>query len=181
MADTILTFNQAEDFFQGFTLELLGIAPNGPNIDKRVRIGWPTKGAPSWKINEDIAFLLIGYDNDPITQQQETTYQNNDATSLKTELSYTRVIRVQWVFYGPNSSDDADKLRSGLYRSETKERLGVSNLAAIFDSNAPMRSPELYNGQWWERSTYYARFNEKVIRRSTIQIIESADVTIVKG
>jgi hypothetical protein len=181
MTDTILTLKQAEDAFQLLTLQLLGHDPSARINQGRVRISWPTNGSPSWKRDEDIVFIMLAYDNDPITQQQEMTYQNNDATSLNTELSYTRIIRIQWVFYGPNSSEDADKLRSSLYRPETTERLATNNLAAIFDSNSPMRSPELFNGQWWERSTYYARFNEKVVRRSSIPVLVSADVEILKG
>jgi len=181
MSDIVLTLRQAEDFFQRLTLQLLGVPANAPKKDSRVRIGWPEKGAPAWKQNEDVTFLLLTYDDDMITQQQHVTYQPNGLDSINRTVEYTRVLRVNWICYGPNSFDDADKIRSGLYLPPSSEALIKSNMALIMDVPSPMRSPELFNGQWWDRSSFYARFNEKVTRRSEIPTLKSADIQIVEG
>jgi hypothetical protein len=181
MADTILTVKQIEDFFQNLTLQLLGLDPVAPASQSRARIDWPTKGAPGWKIDEDVSFLAVNYDDDPVTRQMEITYQDKDTFYADRTMSYTRVIRVSWLGYGPNSFNDIDVIRSGLFRPEFTQLLQASNLALITDVPMPVRSPELFNSQWWDRTNFYARFNEKVVRHSDVPYIQSGNVQIVKG
>lgn len=184
MADTVLLLKQAEDFFQNLTLLMLGLDPAAPANQSRARVGWPvfpSKGMPGWEINEDVAFLLVNYDGDPITQQRDITYQNVDPDNADRVVSYTRVLRINWICYGPNSFDDMDAIRNGLYLPQFKQLLMASNIALIFDVPVPVRSPELFNGQWWERTSFYARFNEKVVRHADVPYLQSADVQIVKG
>ncbi|MFC3768364.1 hypothetical protein [Paenibacillus sp. GCM10012303] len=180
MADVVLTLQEAEDLFWSLTLQTLGLNPAAPASQKRVRIGWLTKGAPAWKIDEDVAFLLLNYNNDPINRQVDVAYLNQGTNYAKRVQSYTRVLTVTWVCYGPSSFDDADKIRSELFHPRTKETLLRSNLAMILDVEAPIRTPELFGGQWWERTTFSARFNELVTRSSDVAYIESANVQIVK-
>lgn len=181
MTDTILSITQIEDFFQNLTLQMLGLDPIALANDERVRIAWPTKGAPAWGINEDVAFLLVNYDDDPITRQRDISYQNADPDNADRTVSYIRVLRVNWICYGPNSFDDMDTIRNGLYLPQFKQLLMASNIALILDVPVPTRSPELFNGQWRERTSFYARFNEKVVRHADIPYLQSADVKIVKG
>lgn len=175
------TLYQIEEAFRLLTLRLLGIASNDPAVGERVRIGWNGQGAPSWEREQNVAFLMITYDDDSITQQMETLYENNGAQSLNASLHYINVVRVSWIFYGPSSFDDSSKIRRGLYRPETTEELGKNNLSFIFNTNMPMRSPELFSGQWWERVTFYGKFNEKVIDTKAMPFIETANVEIIKG
>lgn len=179
MADTILAVRQIEDFFQNITLQLLGLDPVAKQNQSRVRIDWPTKGAPGWKINEDIAFLAVNYDDDPITRQMEVAYQPATIDNADRTVSYTRVLRVSWICYGPNSFNDMDAIRAGLFLPQSKDLFATSNLALVPDSAAPVRSPELFNGQWWERTSFDARFNEKVVRHSDVPYIQSADVRVI--
>jgi hypothetical protein len=181
MADTILTRQQIEDLFQNLTLQMLGLDPAAPANQNRVRIGWPSKGAPAWKINDDVAFLLINYDDDPITRQVDVTYENADSDNASRVVSYTRVIRVNWISYGPNSFNDMDTIRNGLFVPQFIQQLATNNMSLILDVPVPFRMPELFNGQWWERTSFYARFNEKVNRHSDVPYIKFADVQIVKG
>jgi hypothetical protein len=179
MADTILTKTQIEDIFRMLTLQLLGLDPSAN--DSRVRMTWPTKGAPAWKIGDDVAFLLVNYDDDPITRQMHVDYAAADDSNADQSTSYTRVIRVDWVCYGPHSFEDADAIRSGLFAVATKLTLTQNNMALITDVPLPVRAPEIYNGQWWERTSFYARFNELIIRHADIPYIQAADVQILKG
>lgn len=181
MTDTILSKDQIEDFFQNLTLQILGVDPNSPSSQSRVRIEWPKNGYPGWKIDEDIAFLLVTYDDDAITRQMDVNYAPLDEYQANHLLSYTRVVRVSWTCYGPNSFNDIDTIRSSLYIPKYKELIKANNLALILDVPNPMRSPELFNGQWWDRSSFYARFNEKVTRTSAVPYITGSDVQVVKG
>lgn len=175
MADTALTLPAIEDIFWDCTVKNLGLDPAAKASQKRIRIGYPTEGAPAWKREESVGFILVSFANDPITQQVEMSYKQTSATTAEHVSSYTRVIQVAWTFYGPNSYDDADKIRAGLHRNP----LLFSPLHLVTDVPAPYRLPELFGGQWWERSTLTARFNEKVVRSSNVSYIESAEVQMV--
>lgn len=181
MADTILSITQTEDLFQNLTLRMLGLNPAAKVSQSRVRIAWPADGAPAWKRTDDVAFLMVNYDDDSINRQMDVAYLNKDAENANRVMSYTRVVRVTWISYGPNSFNDMDAIRSGLFLPQFLDQLAANNLALITDVAAPMRSPELFNGQWWDRTSFYARFNEKVVRHADVPYIQSADVQIVKG
>jgi hypothetical protein len=181
MTDTILTKLQIEDLFFSLTMQILGLDPAAPANKSRIRMTWPTGGSPAWEIGEDVTFLLVNYDDDPVTRQMEVSYAESDADYADQSTSYTRVLRIDWICYGPNSFGDADTIRAGLFSAAMKLQLTAANLALITDVSMPTRTPELYNGQWWERSSLTARFNEFVVRHSTVPYIKAADVQILKG
>ena len=170
-----------EDFFQNLTVQILGLDPRALASQSRVRIEWPRNGAPAWKIDEDVAFLLVNFDDDPITRQMEVTYGTQDDANAARALNYTRVLRVSWICYGPNSFNDVNKIRTGLFLPQFAQQLRANDLALITDVPSPIRGPELFNGQWWERSSFYARFNEKITETSTVPYLQGSDVRIVKG
>lgn len=163
-----------EDLIRKATLELLGL-PDNKATASRVRIAWPTNGAPDWKINEDVIFIRVYPIDEPYNRLKDIRYQNNDSESLRQTESYTRVIAVSWVFYGPNSFDDADTLRNNLSRNE---RLRNNKVYVVDDLASPLRLPELYNGRWWERTDFTAYFYEEISRDHVIPVISGAQVII---
>ncbi|WPS86466.1 hypothetical protein SMD22_18410 [Brevibacillus halotolerans] len=175
MADLALALPEIEDIFWQCTIKNLGLDPEKKESQKRIRIGYSTEGAPAWKRDENVGFILVSFASDPITEQVELSYNKTSETTADHISSYTRVVQVSWTFYGPSSYDDADKVRAGLYRSP----LLFSPLHLVTNVPAPLRLPELFSGQWWERSTLIARFNEKVVRSSTVKYIQSADVQVI--
>jgi hypothetical protein len=181
MADTILTIQEINSFFWSLTVQMLGLDPAAPANQDRVRKAWPVKGSPTWKIDDNVAFLLVNYDDDSITRQVDVSYINVGTDTADRVMSYTRVLRINWICYGPNSFNDMDLIRSSLFLPKFTQLLAASNLALITEVPVPMRSPELFNGQWWERTSFYARFNELVVRHSSVLYLKSADVQIKKG
>ncbi|NHN33541.1 phage neck terminator protein [Paenibacillus agricola] len=181
MADTILSMKDIEDVFWDMSTRMLGLNPAAPANQKRVRVSWPEKGAPAWKREENIAFISVEPDDDPYTRQMDVEYSEIDADNANRAMSYTRVHRVSWICYGPSSFGDTDLIRSSLFKPEYTMALAAVNMALITDVSAPRRSPELFGGQWWERSNFSARFNEKVIRQSEVPYLQSADVRIIEG
>lgn len=163
-----------ENLIRKATLEVLGLPDNNANAS-RVRISWPALGAPAWKISEDVIFIRVRTQDDPYNRPKEAKYQNNDTTSLIKTETYTRTIAVNWILYGPNSFDDADTLRNGIGNNQA---LKDNNLFFVFDRPAPIRSPELFNGQWWERTDYTGYFYEQVSREYTVPAISGVSVTI---
>lgn len=174
-----LSRTQLENFFVSLTLQIWGLDPT--TNPSRVRVGWPTSGSPGWKIDEDVAFIMLTYEDDPITNQVEKTYTEQDQDNAYEISNNIDVLRVNWVLYGPNSFDDARSLRFGLLNSITKDSLEQNNLALILQLPMPQRSPELFDGQWWERTSFAARFNEHVEHQTSVPYIQTGNVQIKKG
>jgi hypothetical protein len=191
VADNVLTLVGIENLFQSITMRILGIPEkdiNNVTINQdKVRISWPTSGAPSFKIGDDITFIQVLPTDDPIIQQRDVVHSaiENDNNNSNRTVVYTRNHLIQWVIYGPNSFENADNLRNGIYQPEITESLLLNNLALITTVPAPRRVPELFNGQWWERCDLQASFNEEVTRRGTIpnitQVIMGDEIIIQKG
>ena len=189
MADIILTLAQIENLFQSVTMQMLGLPTtdihgNPINQDK-VRIAWPATGAPAWKITDDIIFIRVTPNNDPIIQQRDIVYTQYDTNNSNRTASYARNHTIQWTCYGPNSFDNADKIRNGIFLITYKEIFDTNNLSLIPIVSAPIRAPELFNGQWWDRSDIQASFNEAVTRTGTVpyiqEVIVGTEVQLKKG
>jgi hypothetical protein len=179
MADTVLTLKQIEDIFFTLTCQMLGLDPTAPDNQGKIRLAWPTTGAPAWKISDDIVFLRITPQDDKLTRQQDIIYNPNDDLNTTKETGYTRVHKVDWTLYGPNSYDNADLIRFNIFKEDYSNILKTNNLFLITDVPMPVRLPELYNGQWWERTDFNATFNEMVVRRETVPYINSTDFRII--
>lgn len=176
MADTILKLSEIEDVFQKIITKI--VSPTNPTDPKRVRISYPTSGAPAWGITENVTFIQINSLNDPITKFRDIEYSPTNSTTAARTATYTRVQEVHFIFYGPDSYDDADLVRHSLFLPDIKEELAKYNLYLITDVDPPTRFPELYNGQWWQRADFKARFNELIVRGSTVPYLQSAEVKI---
>jgi len=176
MADTILTLKQLEDIFRNLTCTTLGLNPTSPINNDKVRLAWPTGGAPGWKITEDVTFLRVMATNNSYSKQRDTDYTPNSDSEVNEITSYTRPLQVSWTLYGPNSFDNIEAIRNGLFKA--KETLTASNLHLVIDVNVPIRCPELFNGQWWERSDFSATFFETVRRQGTIPTIQGVSIQI---
>jgi len=175
MADAVLSLSRIEDIFWNYTLKILGLDTALKENQKRIRIGYQPEGAPAWKRNDDVGFILVTTSGDPVTQQTEISYARETENTALRSASYTRVIQVSWTFYGPNSFEDADKVRNGLF---VNQHLFLP-LKLVTSVPPPFRLPELFEGQWWERSSFTAQFNDLVVRTSSVNYIESAEVQVI--
>jgi hypothetical protein len=183
VADQILKLVDLEDFFQSLTCACLGIPladntdPDNPipiNQDK-VRIAWPKDGAPGWPITADVAFIRVINAGDDYTRLRNVIYTNGQR-----QVVYTNQHLVSWIFYGPNSYDNAEILRNALFLPVNMDLLSGQNLAPVNDFEPIQRSPELFNGEWWERSDWSCKFYEQVTRNQTQPSLASADIKIIR-
>ncbi len=176
MADIFLTLEQLEDLFVAVTVQALGI--NTKTDPDAVRVSWPTGGAPAWKVHEDIAFLRVYEPDSQYNRQREVKITPLDDDNVNQETTYTRVIGVSWIFYGPRSFDRAAALKDKIFHQEIHDLLALSNVYLVPDIPAPHRNPELYNGQWWQRTDLTMQFNEHVARNIAVPVIKSAEITV---
>ena len=54
----------------------------------------------------------------------------------------------------------------------------LSNLYLIPDSAEPLRAPELFSGEWWDRADFRARYYEGVTETIAQQTVASAEVIL---
>lgn len=163
------TITELENLFHDFTARLFGydIDNVDPIIAQQaataaataIRIAWPTQGTPPWKITDDKAFLKLTFENNEYTKQREYSYRRKSNLLSNQNMDMTNCLRVAWTFYGPNSSTNAFKVFSLLGNPTTTLQLEQNRVFLIPDVASPVRAPELFSGQFWERSDVYALFN----------------------
>lgn len=156
------------------TLEVLN-KPNDSTTASLVRISWQQSGAPAWAINEDVIFIRAFPVDGQYNRLKDVQYQNNNETSLNKTEKYTRIMAVNWILYGPNSFEYADVIRNSI---GLNDRLMTNNVFLIYDRPTFTRTPELFNGQWWERSDLTLYFNEQITREYVTPTIGGAAVTV---
>jgi hypothetical protein len=184
VADIYSTRIELEDIFWTSTMTMLGYDPadyNDPlNIPAfmPVRISWQPEGVPAWKRTDDVTFIRIGEEDDLINVLHDLIYTNKDADNSNQATSYTRVVRVHYICYGPNSYDNAFKLKRLMFNDTYRLPLIKQNLYLVPSKASPIRSPELFTGQWWERADIAFQFNEFVKFNDTVPYIKSTEMTL---
>jgi hypothetical protein len=178
LPDIVLTLKQIEDLFQDITTRALGLNPDLPENADKVRIAFPSVGAPAWQRETNVVFLKINAESNPIIQQRDVQYNAISVDDANRKASYTRVISVGWTFYGPSSFDNADVVRNALYNTLYVSELKSHGLFLILDVPNPVRMPEPFNGQFWERTDFVASFNESVTRQVVVPYIKTAEVKL---
>lgn len=181
MADQVLKLREIEDFFADITAKMLDLDLTQPQNKGKIRIAWPSNGAPSWKIDEDVIFLRITPVDDKLARELNIVYYKNelDNDNADKKTGYTRVHKIDWTLYGPNSYDNADLIRHLIFDNDFMYEFRNKNLYLITDVSMPTRLPELNNGQWWERTDFSATFNEAVIREKKVPYIISGDIRLL--
>ena len=175
-----LKLKEIEDIFQALTVTILGT-----NAD--VRISWPTEGAPRFGITDDVAYIrIVELDNQYNRLREIKNIPNMigsplevDPDNIIQQTSYTRVISVHWILYGPNSFDNAQMIRDNLfYEYPIRDSLANQNIYMIPDIVSPRRIPELLSDEWWERVDMEVSFNELVIKEVLVSTVRSAEVIV---
>lgn len=180
MAEVYQTISELEELFQRMIIDMLGLALGSPaDYDAAsyyVRIAWPAEGAPAWERTEDVCFIKVTEEDDPVNRQREErlTPQGGSPESLylDKEISYTRVINLNLICYGPNSWENIQTIRDYIFEENPfRWALATDKIYPIPDMVAPRRMPEPFQNQYWERVDFDIRFNEnikKVVEVGTI-------------
>lgn len=188
---TFLTQVELENLFQLATLLSLGLDPADykPDLldpDKiippiPVRISWPQDGMPGFDITENVIFIRVGEQDQDVNRQVNviTAPIAHDTNNMSEVIGRTRVLNVTWICYGPLAYDNATRIFNSLPLPVFHNTLSPGKIFLVPVAESPVRRPELYNGQWWNRADFQAQFNNKVESGSTIPYIQSADVKII--
>lgn len=171
-----LTVDEIGAILQPLTLGMLGL-PVSPT-SSLVRLDWPTEGAPVQATpGDDICFLACLLQADePYSKLRDRTA---GAGSPQTETwNYTRGWKIKWCLYGPNSLDRARALHSAMFQDYFTDALATEQLFPVSDFDEPVRAPENFNAQWWERVDFEAEFYEFVTETIQRQTVTSVEVVV---
>jgi hypothetical protein len=145
----------------------------------KVRIDWPVQGQPFQNNTVDGCYIRCVTQDELYTRVRDLTLtQAASNLPLVENWSYTRCWRVHWTFYGPNSSDRARLVHSALFMDYFNEQLANNNLYPITDFTMPVRFPEQFNAQWWERADFYADMYESVTETIQPGIATSVEIVV---
>jgi hypothetical protein len=184
------TPNGMETIFQALSIGMLGIdsiPPVNPNSAyQAVRCAFQQKGQPSWSINNTVTTISALIDTDPYGKSRDELIGPNDDISVTQYLSYTRVWRLHWDIYGPFAQSYAEALISGFAQVDWVfdwmvngcNGMAQQPIYFVADPVAPIRAPENFQRQWWERVTLDLRFNELVIQTVTVPTGISVEITV---
>jgi len=177
MADVYLTLTELENLFWNNTALMLSLDPSLATTSEIVKISWPTAGTPAWEITEDRVFIRVGEKDDDYNILRDIAYTEQDSATATESTAQTRVVHVHWVCYGPNAYDNAFTIRRNLYNSAYREKLAVSYIYVIPQIATPIRQPELFASQWWERTDIEADFNELVKFEQDVAYLQTATIS----
>ena len=180
MTDTILTLTEIENFFQNITTRMLGYDDDLTENQDKVRISFEQDGMPPPLITDNLTYIRVFSVDDAVTRFVEKSKTSKNETLANKVIKYYRVHEVFWTFYGSNSFDNADLIRSLFLDSSNNYHAELinNNLGLILDVPAPVRIPELWQGRWWQRSDLRMRFNEQVTRISDVPYLVHGDIII---
>jgi len=181
--DIFLTQDAANKVFQNLTISLLGLTI--PTVtDKssysKVRVSYPPEGQPAWKVTDNIAFVSVFERDGEYNKPRNVIMDDLDEDNANQETTYTRILEASWIFYGPLSFDNARKVKDGIFYELNREVLAASNLYLVPSTPNPVRIPEIYQGQWWERVDLRMTFNERVVVNLTVPYLKSSEITVVR-
>jgi len=171
--DIYLTLQELQKIFYDLFVSMFNDSP--PQCS--VRWSWPTQGAPAFGISDNIAFLKIYDTAGTMTVQREDKYSQESGTP-NMSTGYTRTLRLDCIFYGPSSWENATTIRNKMFWQEHHDTLAQSNIYLIPRFDPPRRVPELWQGQWYDRSDLSMSFNELVVVNREVPYIEKVPVGI---
>lgn len=168
---------------QQLTVTLLGL----PENTDRVRIGWPVAGQPTALITDDIVTLRCIEVDSVVGEMRDQQEIFNGTTGFDEITTFMRTWQTFWEFTGPNSYDNARKLKSGLFTQATHDAFAAQGLQIylVTKLGAPQRVPVFRDGEWWQRVDFEAQFNElvyedvKVNAVASVEIITSTDIGVI--
>ncbi len=148
------------------------------NAFSTVRVGWQKDGQPGWGPGQDVVTVMAVVVDDRYNRIRDVSQKLlNDTTNTQT-TDYTRAWEIRFSVYGPNSTDNARLIKSCLRLDWVRAIFSAVNLYLVPDERDPVRFPENFNKQWWDRSDFRAKYYEAVQETITQQTVASAEVIL---
>lgn len=141
-----------------------------------VRQTWQMYGAPDFKITDNVIFLQLMYESGNDVARPLHSFTENYGDNIKETKTQTRVLRLRLIAYGNNGAENIYKIRTAIYGGiKTLRQNGVY---VIPSDDEPRYAPELFAGQWWERTEFDFLFNQYAEYVNTVTTIEHVPITV---
>lgn len=179
--DIDFTLNELEIIFQRLIIDMLGLTGSPADYtaaSKWVRCAWPISGAPAWKITDNVVFVRLTEADDNYNRERNMFIESDTDITINEKATYTRVLSLALVIYGPDSFAYAQAIRDGMFNETYRRTLQSSYIYFIPNMEAPSRTAESFQGQWWPRVDMEMRFNQYVAKNRSVSIIESAKIAV---
>jgi len=176
LISTALTQTQITNLIQTLTCGMIGVVP--PDFSK-VRTEWPTQGQPFTQLpSQDACFVMCVPSDSDYSRVRDTALSLANGKLTQT-WQYTRNWRVSWVFYGPNSTDNARAVNSAvIFMDFFASLLNLQNLYPVSDPPEPTRTPETWNAQWWDRTDFHVDMYEQITETIQPGVVTSVEIRV---
>lgn len=146
-----------------------------------VRMAYSAAVQPFQAIDRNVCYLTIQPADHNINRQIDTRYEDMDGCQAREINSYTRVIGVSLVFYGPDAYDNAILVRMELLSGSRDNLLAKNGLHIVPDVSEPLLTRELYQNHWIMRADLTVQFNNRVVneKKTAVNYIQSASITVI--
>lgn len=171
--NVITLSNNAQSTLSNASLYATDLAAN-----TACRISWNTDGAPAWTVGQNVISVEIVEEPDQYNKIRNRWNTGNNDVSLTQNDQYTRCWQVTFIARGPGAFDSVRLIKSALLQDFTHDILQASQVYLVPDLPAPVRSPELFEGQWWQVTTLKCSFYEQVNETITVQTVVSTEVIV---
>lgn len=155
-------------------VQMLGLNPALPATQMAVRSTWTQPGQPGFTITEDIVFYRVVTGGDTYDQKVYPVQGTNTQA-----VEYTRVITLAITAYGPKAADNLEQIRTSFLAGYGTLNLQKEKIFPLINPGSVVRTPEYFEGQWWERADFSIVMYAKESTTVAIPEIESAKITVI--
>ncbi|WP_427112436.1 phage neck terminator protein [Megasphaera sueciensis] len=168
-----MIYKELQTLFQQCAKSILTSFITDP--DKFIRYEYPTEGAPDWNITDNIVFINSQELSDEYARLPFTRYVNQDDTVIA-ERVRTRVWKVLFTSYGPDSYDMSNALRDGFISEAITRKMTPSGVFLIPNWPNCIQANEMWAGRWWQRWDLTLSFNEEYVTTEDVGHIDQIHI-----
>lgn len=175
MANVIQRTEDIEVFFADLITEITNIP------DELTLLRYAKDGQGSHLIDTDCAYISISEETDTRANFKNRSYVKDIHGNIQNVVQQaSRTLVLTCVFYGPNSYELATLFNESLYLFEIKEKLDKMYLHIVSErTDGPIKTRELFNRQWYERTDLILRFYNTIQIESKAANFDSANIQTV--
>ena len=141
-----------------------------------VRQTWQRYGEPDFKITDNVIFMQLMYESGNDVARPLHSFVEDYGEDIKETKTQTRVLRLRLIAYGENGTENIYKIRTAIYGGIKKLR--QNGIYAIPSDDEPRYAPELFAGQWWERTEFDFLFNQYAEYSNVVTTIEHVPINV---
>lgn len=173
MANNIKDINYFDLFFADLVQNILGVTQD------KVRISYSEYGQVSFKFDDNICFVHASFEDDYVSKYRDrkNKYLKDEDVFIHSQETM-RVIRLKIVFYGDKSSINSFLVSESLHLENTLQELKKEDLSIIGEKTKIIKTHELINSRWWERTDLDLYFYNSVLVEENVNPVDEVNIVI---